>query len=179
MAAADDRTIDELVTFLNEFGADEVEHTQRSLLAHLVDTHDILREWDCAGYLCRAGLFHSVYGTEMFQQTTIPTGERARVREAIGDEAERIAWLYCVLVRDSIYESGDSVTSREDGSRIPITEQELADLWTLDLANRLELLRRHPLTPEQQAADRELYERGTRFYPAAGLAAMRRQYGDA
>ena len=101
------------------------------------------------------------------------------LRAAIGEEAARTAWLYCFLVRDSIYESGDWVENREDGSRIPITQDELADLWTLDLANRLELLRRHPLTPEQQAIDRELYERGARFYSAAGLAAMRRQYGDA
>eukprot|EP01050_Picozoa_sp_SAG11_P032816 SAG11_NODE_10846_length_802_cov_0.951636_2_plen_103_part_01 len=38
----------------------------------------------------RAGLFHSVYGTEGFGGFTLPTSRRAEVAAAIGKHAERL-----------------------------------------------------------------------------------------
>ena len=36
-------------------------------LEHLSGVQDVLQSWNEPEYVCNAGLFHSVYGTELFQ----------------------------------------------------------------------------------------------------------------
>ena len=52
----------QLVTF-----AECIFHTGCLFLEHLSGVQDVLRSWDEPEYVCNTGLFHSVYGTELFQ----------------------------------------------------------------------------------------------------------------
>ena len=50
------------MTLLEELGAHTNSHSRRTLLDHLLGTHDLLVEWENEPDVCVAGLFHSIYG---------------------------------------------------------------------------------------------------------------------
>jgi hypothetical protein len=145
-------------------------------MKHLRGTYDLLESWGCPVHLRLAGLCHSIYGTEFFCQSTIPLDGRDQVKEAIGEQAEQLVFLYCVIRRASLYENLDrgapyTVEDRR-GQRIPLHgAEQLADLLTLDVANRLEQLDWSPAA--QRIGDRELYERAAPLLPAPAVEALR------
>jgi hypothetical protein len=87
--------------FLVKLGLAEIPHTETTYLAHLVGLHHYMKEQGCTAEVCRAGLFHSIYGTELFQGFTLPLEKRPQVREMIGDRAEKLAYLDCAMDRAS------------------------------------------------------------------------------
>src|SRR3989449_11739273 len=87
------------LTLLHESGAQALPHSGRTLLDHLVGTYRILRDWGNAEPICAGGLFHSIYGTNVFRRQAIKPWERDRVRAVIGAEAEQYAHLFCSVNR--------------------------------------------------------------------------------
>lgn len=57
----------------------------------------VLRSWGASEPLCNAALFHSIYGTEGFQGYKLPLSHRSEIAELIGAEAERLAWIFCMV----------------------------------------------------------------------------------
>ena len=76
-----------MTRFLRDIGTESVPHTDTVFLAHLVGVYNALRDWNASTAVCRAGMFHSIYGTEMFQTFALPLEQRDEVRELIGDHA--------------------------------------------------------------------------------------------
>ena len=68
-------------------------------LAHGAGVYRDLKSWGCSQELCDAGMFHSIYGTELFQDFTLPLERRGEVRNLIGERAERLVYLNCCLLR--------------------------------------------------------------------------------
>jgi len=62
----------------------------------------ILRIWHAKDEVCKAGLFHSIYGTEGFQGFKLHLSNRPRLRNLIGSDAERLAWIFCMVDRKSV-----------------------------------------------------------------------------
>ena len=62
----------QLTDFLVNLGIDQVAHTQKNYLAHLISVYKLMQASGCDEDLCRAGLFHSIYGTEKFQGFKLP-----------------------------------------------------------------------------------------------------------
>jgi hypothetical protein len=120
-------------------------------LSHLGATRRLLMTWGARSALCDAGLFHSVYGTEYFEPDRI--ADRAEVTELIGREAERIAWLWCSIRRDTIDIDRGCVLLR-DGTTEALTPTEVSDLATLWAADTVEQIRR--MTEEERAFSRGL-----------------------
>ena len=170
------------IAFLTEIGAATTAHPSGTLLAHLRGTHDCLARWGCAPYLCAAGLYHSVYSTDAFRTISVPLHDRARVRERIGSEAEALVHLYGTMVRRSLYDTlargaPYRVVDRTTGADVPLRDvQQLADLMTLDVANRLEQLPRVPMSLWRMALDRRRYEQAAPLLPRAALLDVRRAY---
>ncbi len=80
----------DLTDYFQQIGALEVAHTSKSYLAHAISVYNDLKEWGADEDVRNAGLFHSIYGTELFQGFTLPLEKRGEVRELIGDRAD--AW---------------------------------------------------------------------------------------
>ena len=87
-------------------GADKKSWEDKSLLDHLIETHDILKDNGAPEYLQKAGLFHSIYGTVYFMdgKGLVQGGppcheldERYKIKNLIGDKAEEIVWWYCFI----------------------------------------------------------------------------------
>jgi hypothetical protein len=103
----------------------------------------------CRPALCEAGLFHSVYGTEHYLPAAFPSEMRAEVSELIGEEAEGLAWLFCVMERETFDRNlgrtdGLCIRERRTGEWLPLTPGQFADLVTLSFANTLEAMPRLP-----------------------------------
>jgi hypothetical protein len=166
-----------MLCFLKAAAAHDTVHSGKDLLHHLTNTYRILRRWGCPQYLCAAGLFHSVYGTESFTHAAFAMRQRQLIRSQIGPEAERLAYLYCIARRRSLYENLErgaryNLRSFRDCTTIQISRECLADLITLDLANSLEQLSRMPLTPEILENDQKIYEKAISLLPGAAIVEM-------
>src|SRR5262245_20992564 len=88
--------------FLVDLGIEKIDHTQKTYLAHLIAVYRLMEREGCTEELCRAGMFHSIYGTQLFQGFTLALERRAEVRELIGERAERLAYLNCAMDRPSL-----------------------------------------------------------------------------
>ncbi len=144
------RPIDELVEFLHSLGTAEIDHTGHDFLTHLRAVRDLLVEHGMGDELVAAGLYHSIYGTEKFQDFSLPLDRRDEVRALIGDRAERIAWLNCVMDR-STFDAAVSAAlggatrfsiSDRQGAAINVTADQLHDLAVVHLFDWLEQVER-------------------------------------
>jgi hypothetical protein len=138
-----DEQLEKRLQFLRKANTDEMPHGDRELLDHLIGTRQLLVEWEARPALCDAGLFHSVYGTEYYQQQAVPLTMRNDVRELVGDEAESLAWLFCMIRRESLLENPGPegqwrVQHRLTDEWLPLTAIQFQDLLTLNIANALE-----------------------------------------
>jgi Domain of unknown function (DUF6817) len=109
-------------------------------LSHLLGTRRLLAAWGERAALCDAGLFHSVYGTEYFEPDRI--ADRDDVVAVIGAEAERIAWFWCAMRRDTLDVAHGTVQLRHGDTTPPLTAREIADLATLWAADTVEQVER-------------------------------------
>lgn len=144
----------ELAAFLESLGTAEVEHTGGDFLHHLCAVHDLLAEHGTDAELAAAGMFHSIYGTERFQGFSLPLDQRGRVRALIGERAERIAWVNCVMDRASFdtavaqaLEGADPLSDPlivrdREGAAIPVSAEQLRDLAHVHLFDWLEQVER-------------------------------------
>jgi hypothetical protein len=88
---------------LRAAGAGECWHKHGTFLAHLLEVHRILRLWATPDAVCRCGLYHSAYSNSYVNLAIFePDVGRARVAAVVGDEAERLVHLFCVVPRQQI-----------------------------------------------------------------------------
>ena len=69
-----------LTDFLVGLGTDKIDHSQKNYLAHLIGVYKLMDAYGQDEELCRAGMFHSIYGTEKFQGFTLPQERRGEVK---------------------------------------------------------------------------------------------------
>lgn len=132
-----------IVAFLARIGATHTpHHAGRSLFDHLIATWQILKDWEQPDAVATGGLCHSLYGTDAFDSACLNTDDRKMVRDAIGDEAEQISFLFGAMMRDDFLENLNSlqIQDRFTNQRIPITADERSALCHILLANELDLV---------------------------------------
>jgi hypothetical protein len=137
-------TMKQLTDFLVNLGIEQIAHSQKNYLAHLISVHKLLQG---AGYdeeVCRAGLFHSIYGTEKFQGFKLPLDRRQELVEFIGSRAERLAYWNCLMDRASLEalltatDEPFPLGNRESGEIMPLSRREFDDLCRVHLFDWLE-----------------------------------------
>jgi hypothetical protein len=160
-----DKDYKRLTDFLVEIGIDEIPHTHKSYLAHLIAVYRSLEAQGFPEDVCRAGMFHSIYGTEKFQGFTLPLERRDEVRALIGDRAERLAYLNCTMDRASLDRAVDhgvepySVIDRITGEEVRLSRQDFDDLCRVHLFDWLEQVPRSREWGYRRAAYRKMAER--------------------
>ncbi len=142
-----DEPLERRLRFLRRANTEAMPHSDRALLDHLVGTRRLLAEWGSRPAVCDAGLFHSVYGTEHYEPQAMPLSTRTEVRQVIGDEAEALVWLFCMMRRETFdrnlgRDGSLSVQHRSTGEELPLTHAQFNDLVTMTFANSLEALPR-------------------------------------
>ena len=118
-------TFESKIEFLRNLGCDEVNHANQTLLEHLIGVYKLLKSWNAPEYIQDAGLFHSIYGTSVFEHQS--TNDRNTIRELIGEQAEELVYQFSTLIQPRL----NSIRGLDDGQ----LKKDLQLLWE---ANELE-----------------------------------------
>ena len=147
-----------LVAFLEEMGAARIRHSARTFLDHLVGTARLLEKWGASPDACKAGLFHSIYGTEYFKGAVLTYDDRPRIRALLGDAAERLAYAFCAFERASLYRAiakgAPYAVELRGGGMFAVSNDELAGLARIVWANAVEQAPHARLTADDKARSR-------------------------
>jgi hypothetical protein len=133
-----------LTDYLLTQGVEQVGHTGKSYLAHLIGVYKLLQTQGCTEEICRAGMFHSIYGTELFQGFKLPLERRGEIRNLIGERAERLAYLNCAMDRTTfdraVTQMGNHYTfsDRLSGAEVSLPREDFDDLCRIHLYDWLE-----------------------------------------
>ncbi len=133
-----------LTSFLIGIGIEDIPHTEKSYLGHLIAVYRLLEAQGYSDDVCRAGMFHSIYGTEKFQGFKLPLERRGEVRDLIGERAEELAYLNCAMDRASLDRVVDqetepyTITDRITGEDVSLTRLDFDDLCRVHLFDWLE-----------------------------------------
>ncbi|MEO2036432.1 MAG: DUF6817 domain-containing protein [Planctomycetaceae bacterium] len=182
------KTFRELSQYFQDIGADDVRHTSKGYLAHAIGVYNDLKEWGWSEELARVGLFHSIYGTQLFQGFTLPVEKRDEIRELIGEQAELISYLNCAIDRphfdQEILKSADpyQVLDRFTGELMDVSDENFTFLCTLHLCDWLEQVARSGAWDYRRTALRRLAAReggiGKQRYDAVFADAPVQQWFD-
>jgi hypothetical protein len=136
------------LSFLENLGLNHMPHSGRDFFTHLSGTHALLRAWDNAEAVCLGGLFHSIYGTTHFHHKAFSIKQRHVVRALIGEEAEFLAYVFCVADRKDFLALIDSsaeakspeieLMDHHTNTRLRLTRSQLHKLLEIEAANLLE-----------------------------------------
>lgn len=111
----------------------------RSLLDHLVGTHDLLEQWGNTRAVCLGGLLHSIYGTTHFQIRSVALERRRDVAAVVGERAEFLAYLFCVTDRAEFFqraaEHAPVLWDRVAECALSISPEVVRDLIEIEVAN--------------------------------------------
>lgn len=138
------KSVKEFSEFFKQLGAADIGHSNNTYLAHAVGVYRDLKSWGCTEEVCDAGMFHSVYGTELFQKFTLPLERRGEVRALIGERAERLAYINCALMRASLDHSVEQnknshlIKDRFKEQEVELSLNDFNDLCTIHLCDWLE-----------------------------------------
>jgi hypothetical protein len=154
-----------MVDFLRGLDIEAVPHSgHKGFLAHLVAVYHDLEIWGAPQDVCRAGLFHSIYGTELFRRWSLPLDRRDDVRAVIGERAERLAYVNCLMDRatfDALLESDGPyrIRNRETGEIMELSREDYDDLVRVHLCDWLEQVARSERWTYRQDAYRRMAQR--------------------
>jgi hypothetical protein len=171
-------TYKQMTDFLRGLGAEKVSHTEKNYLAHAIGVYRDMQAGGCTEELCRAGMFHSVYGTERFQHFALPLERREEVRALLGERAERLAYLNCAMDRPSFDrallrdERPYRIVDRITGAEVEVCEEDFADLCRVHLFDWLEQVPRS----RKWGYRREAYRRMATRLGGAALEAYDRVF---
>jgi hypothetical protein len=100
--------LDEMLAVLGRQGAREIWHKHGTFYEHLLGVWRILAAWGQPPDVCRLGLMHSVYSNSVVRMKVFDAahGERTDLRRLIGEEAERLVYLFCSIRREELLPFG-------------------------------------------------------------------------
>jgi hypothetical protein len=133
-----------LTEFLVNLGIEKVPHTEKTYLGHLINVYRLMENEGCTEELCRAGMFHSIYGTQQFQGFKLPLESREELRKLIGVRAEKLAYLNCAMQRETFDEAalgnGETYrfTDRITREPVELSRADFDDLCRVHLYDWLE-----------------------------------------
>jgi (p)ppGpp synthase/HD superfamily hydrolase len=131
--------------FLISLDANKTRHSGRTLFDHLKGVHDLLRDWDNDYDVCLAGLFHSIYGTNVFKHKSLH--DRGELVNMIGVKAELLVHAFATQ-REMLFASVEDKDTRQK-----LLEIEAANLIEQgSSANTLRKLSRMKLSNGAKAA---------------------------
>jgi hypothetical protein len=164
------------LALLRDLGARQVDHPGGNLFDHVLRVHELVESWGGSLRVRLAALCHATYGTHGFPRALLPLDRRARLRAAIGDEAEALVYLYDACDRSKTYARIGAtplpLTDRFTGEVVALAAADLSDFAVLTIANELDVARTAPLTSEARRDIRALVAALGGYVPAVTAQAL-------
>lgn len=140
----------QLIELLKTSGFDEISHSNTKMYDHLVNTYKILKKWELQDYICIAGLYHSIYGTQSLKESnSISDSYRDKFKLILGNDSEKLIWLYTIIDKETFYnlilkdkKVPNFIINRDTLKRISIDEKDKFGLVHLFISNWLEIFSR-------------------------------------
>ncbi len=135
------------LALLLEFGTDRMPHGgERTLYEHLVGMAAIAAAWGLPETVRRAALFHSIYGTSVYRGRAAGLEARRTIARAIGDDAERLAYVFGDVDRGQFRDTIVAMSSAphactltmRSGKVMELSADDVAALTLLGIINELE-----------------------------------------
>jgi hypothetical protein len=127
---------------LKQFHTDTTGHSGRTLIEHLKGTRKLLEDWGMPQHVCIAGLFHSIYGTNIFTTQSASFDDRDLLKGLIGEQAEWLAYLFCVTERPNAFFSFTHelglLVNRHTQERLLVRNLDRLELIVIEAANHIE-----------------------------------------
>jgi (p)ppGpp synthase/HD superfamily hydrolase len=158
-------TFKEMTQYFQDIGANDVRHTKKTYLAHGIGVYRDIKAWGADEDLCKAALFHSIYGTQQFQGFTLPLEHREELKAFIGERAEWIAFLNCFMDRETLDTQVTEdkevypIRHRVTGEMIEVSREDFDDLVRVHLCDMLEQVTRSEAWNSRREAFRNMAER--------------------
>ncbi|WP_267242477.1 alpha/beta fold hydrolase [Streptomyces sp. PR69] len=156
--------------------AGQAAHPDGALLDHLQRVHELVASWGGSRRTRLAALCHAAYGTDGFPRALLPLDRRARLRTAIGDEAEALVYRYAACDRSKTYARLGAtplpLTDRFTGEVVVLAGADLTDFAVLTIANELDVARTASLTPEARREIRALVAALAGYVPDVAARAL-------
>ena len=155
----------DLTNYIIALGAADISHSDKTYLAHAISVYNDMKAWGGTDELCRAALFHSIYGTQGFQSFTLPLDRQPELRARIGDYAEKIAFANCFMDRASLdaqltqAEGPYTIVNRVTREELVLSKAEYDDLARIHLCDWLEQVERERKWDYRRTAYRQMAER--------------------
>ena len=172
---------------------EQVAFFESYLVGHLVDTACILQRWGCDEELCRAGVFHSIYGTEPLDEGAAPISHialdrRANIRAILGQRTEQIVYLFGAMCKEDFLKNTDKQTGytlldRFKATEVSLSEDEYRGMLTLTLADWIEPVTLKERTPRRgikeylRASYQEEFRKALPLLPEQAIKDFRLAYG--
>ncbi|XP_050374914.1 uncharacterized protein LOC126792551 [Argentina anserina] len=120
-----DKKLPSLVRVLQSVGAGECWHKHGTFLEHLVDIYRILKIWKAPDSVCLCGLFHSAYSNSYVNLAIFDTSTgRDVVRGHVGEAAERLIHLFCIVPRQPLIHDDLLFHYTDDELRLHLKQSE-------------------------------------------------------
>jgi hypothetical protein len=126
---------DKIQVFLANTGTNNTKHTTGTLMQHLLRVYDLLRQKNCADYVCAAGAVHSIFGTNAFATATITPDRQDCVTAVVGEAATRLAVLFSQIARPQTLINQQLTLTTNTGETITVDQTTLDDLIKIEAAN--------------------------------------------
>jgi len=100
-----DPTLPVSIAEIKKRGGHRCWHKHSTFLEHLIGVHNILRLWNESAVVARVGLLHSAYSNSYVNLALFDPKvdtEREIMHAMIGDEAEALVHLFCIIDRQSV-----------------------------------------------------------------------------
>jgi hypothetical protein len=160
-------------SLLRELGADAVPHTSRSLLDQLNGVYELLREWQCDNDVCKAGLFHGVFGTPSLPGSLITGDYLSNMRELIGERALLLVKLHSRMDLPSVRRIASGENISDSGSTVALSLKDKRALVSLMWANIVEQSRYVPISDEVMIELKQFFRDTSQLLPSKSEADIR------
>ena len=166
-----------------------IPHARATFKEHLVGTFGVLAAWGQPVDVRRCGLVHTAYSGDLFQFYVYDAGnetDRGVVRSVVGEEAERLTWLFGTVQRGALLRLADVMSGALEragemgadpeaatrvrhrlGGEINVTNSEIAKMIIVTLADYLE-----QMVEVNGWRDHHQVDAPLRLYPGDGRPAI-------
>ena len=155
----------QMTDFFLSVGANDIDHSDKSYLGHVIGVYNYLKQRGCDEAICDAGMFHSIYGTELFTKFALPLERRDELKALIGERAENLGYLFSAMKREPFDEAVFQeegpwpLEDRFTGETVMLDEDVFHDMLVLQVYDWLEQVARLGWWDYRRKGYRQMAER--------------------